>query len=294
MFIDIHAHAYRIAPVYGPKGTRKWVTHERLLAFYDEHQVDRGVLMPLLGPEYYPPQPNEDILEAAARWPDRFIPFCNIHPYAMGYDPASPLEELFEQYKELGCKGVGEVTFNLPFFDPYLQNFFRAVEKSGLPMTFHLAHRLGGCYGIYDQPGLPGLAETLARHPDLRMLGHSQTFWAEIGELEIVYDRARYPKGKVREGAIPKLLRRFPNLYGDLSAGSGANALMRDEEFAVKFLDEFQDRLCFGLDVCLEPTEKNAQLVYFLLRLRDEGKISETVFDKVTHGNAQKILKLND
>ena len=292
MFIDVHAHAYRKTPVYGSKGTRKWVTPERLLEFYDKHDVEKGVLMPLLGPEFYPPQANEDILEAAERFPGRFIPFCNVHPYAMHYDPASPLELLFEQYKELGCRGVGEVTFNLSFHDPHMQNFFRAVEKSGLPMTFHLAHRLGGCYGIYDEPGLPGLEDTLKRHPNLRMLGHSQTFWAEISELDTVAERAGYPKGKVREGAVPKIMRKCPNLYGDLSAGSGANALIRDEEFAVKFLNEFQDRLCFGLDVCLEPTEDNARLVYFLRKLRDEGKISETVFQKVARENVLKILGL--
>jgi predicted TIM-barrel fold metal-dependent hydrolase len=199
---------------------------------------------------------------------------------------------IFEQYKELGCKGVGEVTFNLPFFEPHMQNFFRAVEKCGLPMTFHLAHRLGGCYGIYDEPGLPGLAETLQQFPDLIMLGHSQTFWAEISELDTVIDRAGYPKGKVKEGAVPKLMRRFPNLYGDLSAGSGANALMRDEEYAVRFLTEFQDRLCFGMDVCLEPTDANAKLAYFLIKLRDEKKISEEIFRKVARENISKLLGL--
>ena len=291
MFIDTHAHAYRKAPFYGPKGTRKWVTPETLLKFYDKHQIEAGVLMPLLGPEFYYPQSNEDILEAAEKYPGRFIPFCNVHPYAMNYTASAPLEILFEQYKEAGCKGIGEVTFNLSFYDPFMQNFFRAVEKSDMPMTFHLAHRLGGCYGIYDEPGLPGLAETLERFPNLRMLGHSQTFWAEIGELDIVYDRAGYPEGKVREGAVPKLMRRFPNLYGDLSAGSGANALMRDEEYAVKFINEFQDRLCFGMDVCLEPADDApAKLAYFLIRLRDEGKISDEVFRKVANENIKRIL----
>lgn len=290
MFIDVHAHAYRKAPVYGRRGTAKWVTFENLLELYDQNGIEKGVVMPLLGPEFYPAQANEDILEAAEKYPDRFIPFCNVHPYAMSYSPHAPLEELFDQYKELGFKGVGEVTFNLSFHDPFMQNFFRAVEKSGFPMTFHLAHRLGGCYGIYDEPGLPGLAETLAAYPNLRMLGHSQAFWSEISELELVHDRAGYPQGKVREGAVPKLLRRFPNLYGDLSAGSGSNALVRDEEYAVSFLNEFQDRLCFGLDICCGTNPNTFRLVTFLLRLRDEGKISETVFQKVARENAAKIL----
>ncbi len=40
-----------------------------------------------------------------------------------------------------------------------------------------------------------------------------------------------------------ELLRKYPNLYADLSALSGANAILRDPEYGVKFLDEFQDRL---------------------------------------------------
>ena len=92
MFIDVHAHAYRKAPVYGAEGTRFWVTPEKLIGFYDKHQIETGVLMPLLGPEFYPPQPNEDILEAAERVPGRFVPFCNVHPYAMNYSASAPLE----------------------------------------------------------------------------------------------------------------------------------------------------------------------------------------------------------
>ena len=248
--------------------------------------------MPMIGPEFYLPQSNEEILEAAEKFPGRFIPFCNVHPKALSNDPQAPLEEVILHYKKLGCKGVGEATYNMSFFDPYMQNFFRAVEKTGLPMTFHLAHRLGGSYGIYDEPGLPGLAETLMRFPNLRMLGHSQTFWAEISELELAADRMGYPTGKVREGAVPKLLRSYPYLFGDLSAGSGANALMRDPDYAVSFLNEFQDRLCFGMDVCLEPTDANAKLAYFLIQLRDDGKISETVFRKVACENAIRILGL--
>ena len=117
--------------------------------------------------------------------------------------------------------------------------------------------------------------------------------WAEISELEMVSDRRGYPRGKVvREGAVPKLFRRCPNLFGDLSAGSGANALMRDPEYAVRFLNEFQDRLCFGMDICLEPTENNAKLAGFLTGLLEEGKISETVFRKVARENAIRILGL--
>ena len=292
MFIDIHAHVYRRPPVYRTAAVGSWVSPEKLVEFYDRHNIERGVLLPLVSPECNVPQSCEDILEAAERFPGRFIPFCNIDPRALSNDPHAPLEILLEQYKAKGCKGIGEVTCNLSFFDPYMRNLLRAVEKVGLPLTFHIGHRLGGCYGIYDEAGLPGLTESLIRYPDLIFFGHSVAFWSEISVMETADERIHLSAGKVKEGVVPKLMRKFKNLMGDLSAGSGANALMRDEVYAVEFLNEFQDRLCFGMDVCLDPCDANAKLAYFLLRLRDEGKISDEVFRKVARENAVRILNL--
>lgn len=292
MFIDIHAHAYRI-PYLRPAGQKPWPTPAQLIAYYDTLGVEKAVLLPLIGPECYLPQSNEDILEAAAAFPGRFIPFCNIHPQAMRNDPSAPLEEMLELYKEAGCKGIGEVTCNFSFFDPFLCNLFRAVEKVGLPLTFHLAHRAGAAYGIVDEPGLPGLDETLSRYPGITFLGHSAPFWAEIGPLTAPYRRSGYPREPIATpGVLPDLMRRHPNLYGDLSAGSGANALMRDPEHAIRFLNEFQDRLCFGIDICSPPEERHGELARFLLGLRERGEISPAVFGKVARDNAIRILSL--
>ena len=292
MFIDIHAHAYR-KPFFQLPGRTPWPSPDQLIEFYDQHEVEKAVLLPLIGPEFYLPQANEDILEAAERFPGRFIPFCNIHPKAMWNDHFTKLEDVFKQYRDAGCKGVGEVICNMSFFDPFMTNLFRAIEEMQWPMTIHVAHRYGRCYGIYDEPGLPGLAETLQRFPGMKIFAHSQTFWAEIGTLTHPHERAGYPKGKVIEGVVPKLLRKYDNLYGDLSAGSGCNALTRDEEFAVKFLNEFQDKLMFGIDICSAPGEPHhVGLINFLKKLLAEGKISQTVFNKIAKENAVRLLGL--
>jgi predicted TIM-barrel fold metal-dependent hydrolase len=44
------------------------------------------------------------------------------------------------------------------------------------------------------------------------------------------------------------MLHQYPNLYADLSAGSGLNALKRDPAFAIDFCIEFQDRLLYARD----------------------------------------------
>ena len=291
MFIDIHAHTRRIPGPPRGDGT-SYATPEQLLRRYDAIGVEAAVLLPGVSPECgYVPQSNEEVLEIAAAHPRRFIPFCNVDPRAMTNSPDAPLGELLRHYRARGCKGVGEVTANLPLLDPLVQNLFRQVEEARLPLTFHLAGQLGGTYGLYDEPGLVQLAECLRRFGELKFLGHSQPFWAEIGQLERPEDRLGYPAYPVRaEGAVPKLMRRHPNLYGDLSANSGHNALARDLDYAARFLDEFQDRLLFGTDICAPETP--TPLVDTLGKLKDAGRISETVFHKIARQNAVKLLNV--
>lgn len=72
------------------------------------------------------------------------------------------------------------------------------------------------------------------------MLGHSQVFWSEIGADVTMQNRSGYPAGRVTPGRLVELMRDYPNLYGDLSAGSGFNAISRDLEFGCAFLEQFQ------------------------------------------------------
>ena len=172
-----------------------------------------------------------------------------------------------------------------------MQNLFKHVEEVGFPLTFHIAQRIGGIYGIYDDPGLPQFETCLQRFPKLRFFGHSQSFWAEMAPLKTPADRGGYPDYPIdEEGVLPTLFRRYENLYGDLSAGSGHNALARDPDYAVSFLNEFQDRLLFGTDICAPDTP--TPLVDFLTALRDSKKIDTTVFNKVARENAIRLLGL--
>ena len=75
-----------------------------------------------------------------------------------------------------------------------------------------------------------------------------------------------------------------------LGAGSGYNALARDPDYAATFLNEFQDRLFFGTDICAPDTR--TPLAGFLRQLHDDGKIGETVFRKVARENAVRELGL--
>ncbi len=297
MFIDIHAHAYwKHPPIFG------FCTPEQVIERYDEAGIEKGALLPIVSPEIYLPQSNEDILDMAGQHPDRFIPFCNIDPRAMTNSADAPLDRLLRHYRDQGCKGLGEVMLNVPMMDPLVQNLFKHAQDVGLPVIFDGSDQVGGDFGLYDDPGLPQLEHTLQRFPELIMLGHGPLFWAEIGRLETPADRSfvfgpsggqvgRHPSGPIKEeGVVPKLFRRYPNLYGDLSDPSPWNALARDPEYGPKFLDEFQDRLLFGTDIC--SFDMPFPMVDLLREWRDTKKITEEVFNKVARENAVRLLGL--
>lgn len=297
MFIDIHAHAYR-KPV--PFVTR-FPSAEQVIQRYDETGIERGALLPIVSPEIYLPQANEDILDMAAQYPDRFIPFCNIDPRALTNSADAPLDRLLRYYRDKGCKGLGEVMPNMPVMHPMVQNLFKHAQDVGLPVTCDGSDQVSGDFGLYDDPGMPQLEHTLQRFPKLIMLGHGLVFWTELGRLETPAQRKTTfrPDGEQvgfqpstgpikEEGVVPKLFRRYPNLYGELSDAS--YALGRDHEYGPKFLTEFQDRLFFGTDFCCVGMP--FPMLDLLLKWRDSGKISKGVFNKVARENAVKLLGL--
>ena len=162
--------------------------------------------------------------------------------------------------------------------DVYKRQLFSCCEDLGLPLLFHMSPN-GINYGVIDEAGLPLLEKALMRHPKMAFIGHSQPFWFEISTYPddlTPEERNIYPSGKVTPGRVPYLLDNYPNLYADLSADSGGNALMRDPEYAVEFLNRYQDRLLFGTDIC------NTDFIYplgsYLDSLLHQLKISEEVY----------------
>jgi len=298
--IDVHAHANAFGDFYplhtdGNPNSR-FVTAEQVISFYDKLGIEKGVLLPIASPEGQPsPMPSESCKYLADKYPDRFVWFCNVDPRAFPNQKDGDLARLIRYYKNLGAKGVGEITALLDANDPKVMNLFAACEECDMPALIHIATSYDFGYGIYDELGLPRIENILKTFPNLKLIGHSQAFWAEISGDLTEELRGEYPEGKVVEGgALVRLMRTYPNLYCDLSAGSGANAMMRDEEFAVKFLEEFSDRILYGCDICHSDNTHPFRFRDFLDKLVEEGKLSEETYRKIARENAIRILKLED
>ena len=293
--IDIHAHAIpwpSYAPCYRGRGVTMLTPDELFAQYYHRLGVERCVLLPLVSPEAQLSTITSEMTKHLCdQDPDRLLWFCNVDPRALTNHPAADLDYLLEHYQSLGARGVGEVTANLYADDPLMENLFAACAALHLPVTIHIAPTFGGGYGIVDDLGLPRIARMLKKYPDLIILGHSQPFWSEIGANTDAI-RNTYVKGKVENGALANLLREHPNLYCDLSAGSGANALMRDREHAARFIEEFADRLLWGCDICMPGQTSPFALDAFLSEMRESGEISKENYRKIVRENAQKLLSL--
>lgn len=291
VLIDIHTHAtlYRTVPC---SDGRFFVTPEELVSTMDGAGIDLAVVLPLVSPSQRNILiPTEQVLAACARHPDRLIPFCNLDPRQETNTPEADFSRYLRVYKDLGCKGVGEVTTNLYLDDPLVANLFAHCQAAGLPLTVHIAPQVGGYYGLVDDLHLPRLEEALRRYPGLPFLGHSQPFWSEISSDVTEENRNGYPAGPVIAGGrLPALFEAYPNLYGDLSAGSGFNAISRDPEFGDRFLNQYPDRLLFGTDI-VYPGQA-LPIVEYLRDAVRRGAISQEVYDKIAWQNADRLLGL--
>ena len=226
----------------------------------------------------------------ADQYPDRFVWFCNIDP-RMGTAYAN-LPYLLDYYKSRGARGFGELTIPLYADAPELERLYACLEEADMPLTIHISVPGSQRYGIMDELGLPRLERMLKKYPRMKVLGHSQVFWSEISADNNDEIRNGYPKGRVIPGRIVTLMRRYENLYCDLSAGSGMNAMMRDPEFSVGFLEEFADRILYGCDMCHKESVHQYTFDDFLNGLRRDGALREEVYRKIVRENAVKLLRL--
>jgi predicted TIM-barrel fold metal-dependent hydrolase len=296
MIIDAHAHVYADPKIKPSPGATTYMSVEQQLDVMDRMGIDVSVILMLNGPECTgEPQSVFEIQHICNKYPNRFIPFCCIDPRLQN-QPKPVTSERFEfilnQYKQLGYKGIGEMTARVYWDDPALMRLFEAAEKVGFPVTFHTTVADSNDYGLIDELGFPRFEKVLQSFPNLVFLAHSQAWWAEMsGDIKLE-EKTGYPKSKVVPGgAVHRLMRKYPQIYGDLSANSGYNSLARDPEHAYKFIDEFQDRLCFGQDFCSVKNER--KLLDWLKTALAEGRISKDAYEKITYENIAKILKLD-
>ncbi len=275
--IDIHTHLGKIMQ------GKKPLTASTLVKTMDKHGIEKSVVLPIENPEethwYYT---TEQVLKECKKFPDRLIPFCNIDPRRGENKEKMDFQPLIEEYVERGCRGFGEILANLKTNDKRLKKIYKICGMLKFPVLLHLQ---ASKIGIYDPVGLPYLEKVLLEFPQTVFIAHGPGFWAEISANVTAKDKNSYPTGKVIEGGkVDYLLSNYPNLYGDLSAPSGYNAISRDVSYAKNFLFKHQKQLLFGTDYLAVGQE--LPIIDFLKNLELPLAAKENIFYK----NAMKIL----
>ena len=278
-YVDVHTHLGQTWNTTQP------LTAEELLHWMDAHSVAQAVVLPLSSPESSSYLITTDfVLAQTAPYRDRLIPFCSIDPRTSYSGGRKGLVEMLKKYVAAGAKGFGEHKPGIAIDDPRSMEIYAACAELRLPLLFHIDNLRN-----LDKPGLPGLAKALAASPECNFIGHGPGWWASISGDATEKDLGGYPKGKVAPGgAMDALMEKYPNIYADLSAGSGAGAIERDLEFGREFLIRRADRVMFGTDF-LAPAQGVSQFELFEQKL----KLPEEVQAKIFRNNARKVLGLS-
>ena len=303
-FVDIHTHINR-------EELKDWdrFSFDPFVKRMDEKGVAQAVVLnAVLAPDHHyswrratSPTFNEALLAKLARYKGRLFPFCVIHPDAFGQ--RRDIVHLLKEFKQMGVIGFGELKprnekgepLHMPLDDPRMLRLYEACAEVNFPVLIHIDDQ-----HAVDEPGLPRLRKVLRALPSVNFLAHANGWWASIsGDAD---DLGGYPEGSITPGgAAVRLLEEFSNLYGDLSANSGLNAVTRDPEFGRKFLIDFQDKLLFGTDTNGSGFDERYDFYTSWEMQADHNRWARSfeidplpveVQEKILLKNARKLLKL--
>ncbi len=222
---------------------------------------------------------NDSVVALANQFPDQFVFFTNELP------DLPETREVLERYLGMGAIGIGEQKFPVDCDSEAMQLVYSIARDHEVPVLMHFQHE------AYNM-GIERFHRMLEKFPDVNFIGHAQTWW---GNIDADHDQAvMYPKTPVRAGGITdRLLSDYPNMYGDLSAGSGLNSMLRDEQHAMGFLDRHQDRLLWASDC--NDTFGHGEDCIGSKGLAAVRRLSpnEPAVRKILHGNAARLLRLS-
>lgn len=222
---------------------------------------------------------NDTCLKIARDHPGEYLFFANEVP-----DLPTARDEI-TRYLKMGGLGIGEQKFFVPCDSAPIELIAEIAGDFGVPVLMHFQE---GTFNV----GYANFHKTLEKFPKTRFIGHAQTFWCNIDKN---YDpkQGLYPKGKVTPGGISdRYLSDYPNMYADISAGSGLNSMQRDEEHARGFLERHQDKILFGSDcndaVGRGPTCQGWLTIQTIKRLAANKRMER----KILYENAKGMFRL--
>lgn len=280
--IDIHQHL-------GFAGR----ADEALLAHQSAMGVTKTILLPAGRPVNKASTHNgmSNGLGVKALGNEMCYQFARAHPKEY-YFAANEVPDLndatqeIEKYLKLGAVMIAEQKFGVDCDSAAMQRIYEVAQAWEVPVLIHWQS------GMYNY-SFERFYKMLEKFPRVNFIGHAQTWWANVDKNFQEDAKNLYPKGPITPGGVTeRYLRDYPNMFGDLSAGSGLNALTRDESFTPGFFERHQDKLIYGSD-CAEVgwnlrACQGANTIAAVRRYAPSKKIER----KLLFENAKKIIRL--
>lgn len=278
--IDIHQHTH-----YHGRTDDKMLSHQRAMG------VTTTILLPAGRPVKRPSTHNgrsnglaaktggnDTVMAIAKKYPNEFI-------FGVNEVPDLPdMQKELEKYLKAGAVIIAEQKFKVPCDSKYVWAIAEVAQEFNVPVLMHFQHN---SYNL----NFERFHRTLEKFPKVNFIGHAQTWW---GNIDKKHDqKVMYPQGKVTAGGLTdQYLKNYGNMYGDLSAGSGLNSLIRDEEHTKGFFERHQNKLLYGSD-CADSIGRGngcqgSRTIAAVRRIASSRKIER----KLLFENARKLFKL--
>jgi predicted TIM-barrel fold metal-dependent hydrolase len=212
-------------------------------------------------------------------------------------------EQVLTQAVKNGAQGFGEMKFHVAADGPELRRMYALAADLRVPILIHFQevdHTPNE--GTWSRGFAKVFESVLKAYPKTTFVGHADAFWANVSAD--YHDEAVYPTGPIKRGGVTdKWLGDYANLFGDLSAVSGTNAMSRDPEFTADFLKRHQDKLLFGSDCSCSDGHGAGYNNPAAPRLTGKCVARETlsllkrstspvIFQKIVWSNAHTLLRI--
>lgn len=239
---------------------------EELVAALDAAEFDTAVVVGIgwSGVELAQ-EANDYVLEAAAKFPGRIIPFCDMNP---AWGDTALLEA--ERCLKAGAKGVGELHPDEQGFDitsgGIMSPLMELARKAAVPVLVHASEPVGHTYPGKGRTAPERLTAFISQYPYNAILC------------------AHWGGGLPFYALMPEMAQVLRNVYYDTAASP---FLYDSRVFRAALELVGHERILFGTDYPLIGHRR-------LLSQLSEAALPQEAVDAIVGGNAVRLLRLKE
>ncbi|MFP4384560.1 MAG: amidohydrolase family protein [Spirochaetia bacterium] len=227
-----------------------------------------------------------EALYMKSKHPCSFYLFAGLsHAGDSGADIPSPEKQII-QFAEMGCDGMkmfeskpdSRRWLNVPVTDPYYAGYWDVLEKSGIPVVWHVADP----EEFWDPVRIPGWAKKQGwgYGPDdpskESLYREAETILHRYPGLTVIFAHLYFTSADLSRAA--RFLDDHSNVYLDLAPGiEMLYNISRNPPAGKDFFSKYSDRIIFGTDIssACSPEESfiRAGIIFRWLETEDEFRV---------------------